>query len=558
MVFRRGLLSAGRFLILAVLSAVVCILPAFSQTQDNNSCAGCHDQGQKLRASAHASVGCAHCHLNHDTYPHPEGVPKPACSRCHPAQVGEHAQSVHGLALKRGNAAAPDCAVCHGSAHELAATHTEAFRKKVPETCGMCHTDISQQFLSSVHGKALELGVAQAPVCTDCHGEHSIQAPTNRASLVNPSNVPETCARCHGNVRLTSRFGMPADRVVSFEASYHGLASAAGSQTVANCASCHGVHNILASSDPQSTINPKNLPRTCGRCHPGAGTRYALGPVHLWAGRAEPVSVRLVRQTYLVLIPLVIGLMLLHNLGDWIRKFRKLRWSATPQPEQLHRTYHQPLRVLPFERILHGLLLVSFVVLAWTGFQLKYPEQWWAKPMLSWEARWSVRGMVHRSAAVVFILTAMLHLFSLIVNPQLRRHWKNLWPRYTDVAEAWQSFTYNLGLSSRKPCLSPYSFLEKAEYWALVWGGVIMGFSGLVLWADNLTLRLFPKEVLDFATAVHFYEAVLACLAIVVWHFYLVIFDPDVYPLDTSFLNGKGVREHGPAPAPDVPRAGRW
>jgi cytochrome b subunit of formate dehydrogenase len=109
-----------------------------------------------------------------------------------------------------------------------------------------------------------------------------------------------------------------------------------------------------------------------------------------------------------------------------------------------------------------------------------------------------------------------------------------------------------LGIGARKPYLSPYSFMEKAEYWALVWGGVVMGLSGLMLWANNLMLRWLPKEVLDFATAVHFYEAVLACLAIVVWHLYLVIFDPDVYPLDTSFLNGKGVREHGPEPAPET------
>jgi cytochrome b subunit of formate dehydrogenase len=149
-------------------------------------------------------------------------------------------------------------------------------------------------------------------------------------------------------------------------------------------------------------------------------------------------------------------------------------------------------------------------------------------------------------------LTAVLHVISLVVNRQLRGHWKSLWPRYTDMAEAWQSFTYNLGIGSRKPYLSPYSFMEKAEYWALVWGGVVMGLSGLMLWANNLMLRWFPKEVLDFATAVHFYEAVLACLAIVVWHLYLVVFDPDVYPLDTSFLNGKGVREHGPEPAPET------
>jgi len=96
----------------------------------------------------------------------------------------------------------------------------------------------------------------------------------------------------------------------------------------------------------------------------------------MYGRRAEPASVRLVRQTYLVLIPLVIGLMLLHNLGDWSGSFANCdaRHAATGA---MAPTTHRPLRVLPFERLLHALLLVSFVVLAWTGFQLKYPEQWW-------------------------------------------------------------------------------------------------------------------------------------------------------------------------------------
>jgi hypothetical protein len=89
------------------------------------------------------------------------------------------------------------------------------------------------------------------------------------------------------------------------------------------------------------------------------------------------------------------------------------------------------------------------------------------------------------------------------------------------------------------------------EYWAVVWGGVVMALTGLMLWANNVTLTWLPKSALDFATAVHFYEAVLATLAIVVWHFYTVIFDPDVYPLETAFLTGVSVKPHpseGPEP----------
>ena len=111
--------------------------------------------------------------------------------------------------------------------------------------------------------------------------------PTNQASPVYGSNIRETCGNCHGNVQLSRRFGLPVDRVVSFDASFHGLAAKEGSETVANCASCHGVHNILPSSDPRSTINPKNLAATCGKCHQGAGKRFAISQVHVAEGREK-------------------------------------------------------------------------------------------------------------------------------------------------------------------------------------------------------------------------------------------------------------------------------
>jgi len=83
----------------------------------------------------------------------------------------------------------------------------------------------------------------------------------------------------------------------------------------------------------------------------------------------------------------------------------------------------------------------------------------------------------------------------------------------------------------------------KAEYWAVIWGTAVMAATGVLLWAVKYTLAWLPKTWLDVATAVHFYEAVLATLAIVVWHFYSVIFDPDVYPVDTAWLTGYSVKK---------------
>jgi cytochrome b subunit of formate dehydrogenase len=502
-------------------------------------CTTCHEQAQKLEKSAHAGLPCEGCHEGHETYPHPANLPKPVCTGCHADQAGEYALGIHGQARKSGNEAAPDCGVCHGGAHDLLLPKSRAFRAAEPETCGLCHVEEAEQFRASVHGRALANGVSEVPACADCHGEHRILKPTNPASPVSAAHIRDTCGSCHGDVLLTRRFGIPSDRLVSFDASFHGLAAKSGSQTVANCASCHGVHNILPSSDPKSTINPKTLSRTCGKCHPGAGERFAISQVHLIKGKVEAAPLRWVRKFYLVLIPVTLGLMLLHNTGDWIRKLVRLRFGSrgpqAPNPRS------RELRMLPFERIQHALLALSFFVLAATGFALKYPDQWWARPLLLFETVGPVRSLIHKVAAVVFMAVAVTHMVSLIASRRLRRHWKEMLPRIEDAREAVEQFAYNVGVRSGPAASAAgrfHSYIQKVEYWAVVWGSAIMASTGLFLWAHNLALEFFPKIVLDVATSIHFYEAVLAAGAIVVWHFYSVIFDPDVYPLDTAFLSG--------------------
>jgi cytochrome b subunit of formate dehydrogenase/nitrate/TMAO reductase-like tetraheme cytochrome c subunit len=520
----------------------------WGQAVGDAACASCHEQSKKLTGSVHLAMGCQGCHSEHEKYPHPKNVEKPACATCHSEQAGAYERGVHGQARKRGNAAAPDCAICHGDAHEMKAAGSNEFRKAVPETCGMCHTDISQQYLASVHGKAIARGVNDAPLCTDCHGEHSILSHKDAKSPVSSRQIRETCARCHGDVRLSRKFGLPADRIVSFDSSFHGLASKSGSQSVANCGSCHGIHNILPSTDAKSTTNAKNLPVTCGKCHPGAGSRFALGTIHSVEGGKEPAGVKMAREFYLLVIPLTIGFMFLHHFGDWMRKVIGLRFRAAAiQRESAAESYlslhRREFRMHAFERVQHGLLVVSFGVLVWTGFALKYPGEWWARPLVMWESSWPVRGVVHRVAAAAMIVVSLAHVVSLIASRRLRDHWKTLMPRPRDATEALLNFAYNMGLRTTRPSLSAHGYVEKAEYWAVVWGTGVMALTGLVLWANNLALQYLPKSWLDFAVTVHFYEAVLATLAILVWHLYTVIFDPDVYPMDTAWLTGFSVRK---------------
>jgi formate dehydrogenase gamma subunit len=252
--------------------------------------------------------------------------------------------------------------------------------------------------------------------------------------------------------------------------------------------------------------------------------------------------------------------MLIHNLGDWIRKVRERLRGAVVLASPME------LRMLPAERWQHGLLVLSFVTLAWTGFALKFPDRFWAYPLVIAESSWPVRGWVHRISAVVFVITAVAHLITLVVNPRLREHWKHLLPAWLDLRQAWEGFRFNIGLRKDKPEISGHSYVEKAEYWAVVWGAVLMSLSGIVLWANNFFLSHAPKALMDIAAVVHYYEAVLAVLAILVWHFYFVIFDPEVYPMSMAWLTGYGPSKASPEsasraatpPAPTEASAGEW
>lgn len=241
---------------------------------DSATCQSCHGAIHTVIPSREANspvakknlpATCGACHAN------PDFLARHKIPFARPPEAFR--LSVHGRALEAGNDKAASCSDCHAS-HLILLGRDAASRINhwnVPQTCAACHAEIGAVYRDSVHGQAVARGVSGAPVCTDCHGEHTILAPSEPQSLVNPARVSTaTCGRCHGDERLAQRYNLPLDKVPAFEDSFHGLALRSGSQTVANCASCHGVHNILASADPRSTIHPANLSSTCGACHAGA------------------------------------------------------------------------------------------------------------------------------------------------------------------------------------------------------------------------------------------------------------------------------------------------
>lgn len=544
-------------------------------------CAGCHEQQvRELAESAHGKAvksgdpdapGCASCHgPAHRMIASSEAASPVArknlpdtCSVCHGNKdflsrhripiahpVESYRQSVHARAVEAGKNAAT-CSDCHGS-HVIAVgreARSPVNHWNVAETCGQCHGNIAKKYLEGVHGQAMLAGVRDAPVCTDCHGEHGILSPSEAGSRVNPARVSmDTCARCHSDERLSERYNLPTDRVPSYADSFHGLSMSQGSQTVANCSSCHGVHDIFPSSDLRSMVHPANLARTCGQCHAGAGEKFAIGAVHVRtsSGPAHP-AVEWIRWIYWVLIPLTLVFMVAHNALDLLSKLVRPR----PRPEGPR----QAVRMNFQFRLAHWGVMLSFPTLVFTGFALKYPSKWWAQPLLLWESHVAFRGTLHRVAAVVLLAATLYHAVHLAVNRRDRSILKALLPRWRDFTDVLLVFRYNLGLSPEELKFAKFSYAEKIEYWAFLWGTAVMALSGFLLWFNNFTLRFFPKWVADAATAVHFYEALLATFSILLWHFYLVIFDPLVYPMDLAWLHGRVPADHYRHSRPDYHRA---
>jgi cytochrome b subunit of formate dehydrogenase len=143
----------------------------------------------------------------------------------------------------------------------------------------------------------------------------------------------------------------------------------------------------------------------------------------------------------------------------------------------------------------------------------------------------------------VMIVLGLYHVVYLLTTKDGRKLLKDFFPVKKDVADAAANVKYLSGKSPEKAKFGRFGYPEKMEYWAVVWGTIIMGVTGVMIWFKMGVTQYFPRWVVEVATTIHYYEAILACLAILVWHFYHVMFDPDIYPVNLAAWDGK-VSEH--------------
>jgi cytochrome b subunit of formate dehydrogenase len=496
---------------------------------------------------------CHDCHGSHDILPpsNPEStvysanLPK-TCGRCHedPAIVGQHSIpmiapveiyeiSVHAKARPDGSGLVATCIDCHsieGTAHKIlapVAPESSIFHFNIPKTCGQCHTEILSQYQKGVHGQAAAKGETDSPICIDCHGAHAILPVKDPKSRVSPTQVSMTvCAPCHEDRQLNIKYGLPTNIMESWRHSYHGLKSTDGDPNVANCASCHRSHLILPASDRQSSVSPSNVQKTCSQCHNTISRELSSIEIHETSGVFLNRTGRLFRSIYIVAIIIIIGSMLVHWLIDLHKRIRVLNQGK------------QIVRMQRDELWQHTFLMVTFTILLITGFAFHYSGSWWARMLFGWPGGFVVRRTIHGVAGVVFTGTIVWHLIYLM-GQRGRTFLRDIFPRPKDFRQFFHTIAYNLGRRKEPPRFGRFSYIEKAEYWALVWGAAVMTITGVSLWFGIATENLLHVGALGVMLVIHFYEAILAGLAILIWHLYSTIFNPPVYPNNPSWYTGK-------------------
>lgn len=234
------------------------------------------------------------------------------CLGCHSSPSSKHfvdqekfKTSVHGNL---------SCNTCHLQA--MSSFPHQGKATDALQMCSSCHRGISKEYSSSVHGKLFAKGNLESG-CNSCHGRvHGVLPSSNPQSPVAHINVAETCGSCH-----------EGEVTESYRHSFHGIANKFGSETTAQCVSCHGSHNILGPDDPASAVAKGNVAAGCAKCHGGeAIANFENGPEHFSeepGGSGAPMYYTLKFFVWLTIV--VVTLLIIHMELELFRKLKETK-----------------------------------------------------------------------------------------------------------------------------------------------------------------------------------------------------------------------------------------
>ena len=486
---------------------------------------------------------CAECHQNSDLimqrgFGQPEAVP-------------QFFESVHAQGLLQdGLIVAPSCNDCHG-VHDIQTSSnpiSPIYKRNVYKTCGTCHTRVEDVYTQSVHGQLVESGDRRGPVCTDCHESHQIISPSSTAFK---QYSDQKCGECHG------------DMLERYHETFHGKAMELGATNVASCYDCHGYHNVFRTDDIRSLIHDENRVATCGKCHEGANTQFANYITH--ANHYDKENHPELYYAFVFMTILFLGVFLLfgsHTLL-WVARSVALflRDSKTFREAKLKVLKDDLVfqRFSPVERFLHVMIILSFTTLVITGMPLKFHDAGWALYIMNLVGGVDNAGYMHRTAAIIMTIVFLMHAYILMKNfiPRIKTFKDEKTGRYSfkkyieymfrpdsliphkrDLVDFWNHQKWFFG-KGKKPHFERWTYWEKFDYFAVFWGVLIIGFSGLILWFPVFFTLFLPGWAINVAQIIHSDEALLAAGFIFTFHFFNVHFRIEKFPMDTVIFSGR-------------------
>ena len=192
------------------------------------------------------------------------------------------------------------------------------------------------------------------------------------------------------------------------------------------------------------------------------------------------------------------------------------------------------VRMTKSQRIQHVILFVSTTLLILTGFMLQ-ADMWLIELFGDYgEIVFDIRSWLHRASGVIVSAVCIYHLIYVITTKEGKSWVSDMLPRIRDAVDAYQNVMFMIGFRKQKPKLDRFMYLEKLEYWSVYFGMTIVIITGIMMWTEYL----WPKFYLEVANALHLGEAVLATLAIIVGHIFSVHYNPHVYPMNRTFIDG--------------------
>jgi len=367
------------------------------------------------------------------------------------------------------------------------------------------------------------------PICSDCHTAHTIRRTDEVGFKLEIMNM---CGRCHGAIARTY-----------FE-TYHGKVSQLGYGKTAKCYDCHGAHDILPVEDPRSYLSRDNVVATCRKCHPGSTRRFAGYLTH--ATHHDPDKYPWLFWTFWGMTVLLISVFVIGGLHTllWLPRaiqMRRAHLSTVTDPNE-----KQFVRFSRLNRVLHIVMIISFMSLALTGMTLKFSYTGWAATLSRLLGGFESAGYIHRVAAVMMISIFCTHLFDLVRRKRTQYGtWRALLfgpdtilPTRKDIEDFWGSIVWFLGLGDR-PRYGRWTYWEKFDYFAVFWGIAVIGSTGLFLWFSEFFTRLIPGWFLNVATIIHSDEALLAVGFIFTIHFFNTHLRPEKFPMDIVIFTGR-------------------